>query len=612
MDSMGQATDENWWAQAVVYEVYPRSFKDSDGDGIGDLAGITSKIDYLADLGVDALWLTPFYPSELADGGYDVEDYRAIDPRLGTIDDFDALTAAAHARGLRVVVDLVPNHTSRLHPWFREAIASPPGSPARDRYLFRDGLGEHGEEPPTTWTSHFGGSTWERMPETMSDGTPDGQWYLHLFAWQQPDLNWDNAEVRADFERTLRFWCDHGTDGFRVDVAHGLAKDLDRPVEELDRWDAVGESWLPIDGSHPLYDRNELHDIYRSWRRVLDEYEPRRFAVGEAWVEPERQYLYASTDELGQVFNFDFAKSLWSRDGLHDAIEAGVASGRRAGSTSTWVLSNHDMVRATSRYALPQVEGTAFHQLAKDWLTRDGRSYHEDRALGLRRARAALLLELALPGSAYLWQGEELGLFEVADLPWDCLEDPTATCSVQAATFKGRDGCRVPLPWTSSDAPCLAHADDEFGLGGSFGFSPRTAQDGREATGPHLPQPSWFGGDAVDVESSDESSTLAFYREALRLRHTLRNPTDDLARMNDFQWLDEDAPSGAPDGAEGLEGGVIAYRRANGWACLANFGRQPCTLPEGRVLLTSAPLDEEGRLCQDACAWVMTGDEADR
>lgn len=586
--------DANWWAQAVVYQVYPRSFKDSTGTGLGDLAGVASEMGYLAGLGVDAIWLSPFYPSELADGGYDVAEYRDVDPRLGTMDDFDALVRTAHASGIRVVVDLVPNHTSRLHPWFQKALASKPGSPERDRYIFRDGRGPDGSEPPTSWASHFGGPAWKRVPTVMPDGTPDGQWYLHLFAWQQPDLNWDNPDVRADFERTLRFWCDHGVDGFRVDVAHGLAKDLDRPVEELDSWDAIGEIWLPADGSHPLYDRDELHDIYRSWRRVLNEYVPHPFAVAEAWVRPERQHLYASPDELGQVFNFDFAKSLWCREGLHAAIEAGVASGKSAHSTSTWVLSNHDMPRVATRYALPQVDGVSFHQFVRDWLTRDGTSYAEDRELGLRRARAALLLELALPGSAYVYQGEELGLFEVADIPWDRLEDPNAAHTSGAATFKGRDGCRVPLPWVGSDAD------------GSFGFSPAERSDGSAPEAPHLPQPAWFAEKAVDAESADPTSTLGFYRKAISIRRELRDPTARLEDMNDLEWLPIDAGSGMPDGADGNEGGVIAYRRANGWACVTNFGARAVELPAGDVLLVSTPLDEEGRLPQDATAWVMT------
>lgn len=595
---MSDSNDALWWAQAVVYQVYPRSFKDSTGSGLGDLAGVASKIDYLRQLGVDALWLSPFYPSELADGGYDVADYRNVDHRLGTMDDFDHLVDVAHQAGIKVLVDIVPNHTSHLHPWFQEALKAGPGSAARARYIFRDGRGPNGDLPPTRWTSHFGGPAWTRVE--------DGQWYLHLFTWQQPDLNWQNPEVRQDFLKTLRFWSDHGADGFRVDVAHGLTKDLDR--DDLDSFSAI-EINLPADGSNPLYDRDDVHQIYREWRQVLNEYDPPRFAVAEAWVNPERQYLYASTDELGQVFNFEFAKSLWTRDGMHTAISEGLASARRAHSTSTWVLSNHDVVRVATRYGLPQVDGPRYHQFSVDWVTRDGQSYVENRQLGLRRAKAALLLELALPGSAYVYQGEELGLPEVATLPWDRLEDPTAFHTEGSATTKGRDGCRVPLPWDSTDVPTAApQADDpdgQFGAGASFGFSPRTKADGTPAEAPHLPQPLWFQQYCVDAEEKDPGSTLNYYRRALAIRRQLRRQCDSLDQMNDFEWLPMDAGSGQPDGAQGYEGGVIAYRRANGWACVANFGRQPVELPKGQLLLSSAALDGDGRLPQDCAAWVM-------
>lgn len=584
-----------WWAQAVVYQVYPRSFKDSTGSGLGDLAGVAEKIGYLKELGVDALWLSPFYPSELADGGYDVADYRNVDPRLGTMDDFDHLVSVAHAAGIKVLVDIVPNHTSRLHPWFKEALASKPGSAARARYIFRDGRGPNGDEPPTNWTSHFGGPAWTRVD--------DGQWYLHLFTWQQPDLNWDNPEVRQDFLTTLRFWSDHGADGFRVDVAHGLAKDLDR--DDLNSFSAQ-EIDLPADGSNPLYDRNEVHQIYREWRQVLNEYDPPRFAVAEAWVNPQRQYLYASTKELGQVFNFEFAKSPWAYHPMHTAIDEGLASARRAHSTSTWVLSNHDVVRVATRYGLPQVEGPRYHQFATDWVTRDGQSYSENRELGLKRARAALLVEMALPGSAYVYQGEELGLPEVATIEWDRLEDPTAFHTDRSATTKGRDGCRVPLPWVADDVQGTATTQlDEFVTRGSFGFSPATNAEGEPSQPAHLPQPAWFANFAVDREEADPNSTLSFYRRALALRRKLRREVDSLDNMDDFEWLPQDAASGKPDGAQGYEGGVLAYRRANGWTCVANFGSEPAQLPEGKVLLTSSELDENGRLQQDTAAWLL-------
>ena len=588
-------TSTLWWKQAVVYQVYPRSFKDTTGSGLGDIAGIASKIPYLHDLGVDAIWLSPFYPSQLADGGYDVDDYRDVDPRLGTMADFDDLVSAAHRAGIRVVVDIVPNHSSNRHRWFREALNSEPGSAARDRYIFRDGRGENGELPPTNWTSHFGGPAWTRVP--------DGQWYLHLFAVEQPDWNWNNPEVREDFLTTLRFWLDHGADGFRVDVANALVKDLDR--DDLDDWNVSGDD-LPDDGSHPLYDRDAVHGIYRGWRRVFNQYAPPAFAVAEAWVNPRRQYLYAGDDELGQVFNFEFAKADWTYDSMRTAIDEGLEAARRSRSTSTWVMSNHDVPRHASRYALPQVDAPAHHQLAHDWLLRGGRTYHEDRALGERRARAAILMELSLPGSAYVYQGEELGLFEVADLPWDRLEDPTAFHTDRDRMEKGRDGCRVPLPWIAADAPVLASADDEFGHGGSFGFSPRTrvpgagvdeSQRGLPAEEPHLPQPRWFAGYAVDAEEKDPASMLALYRRALELRHRLM-PADAT-----LEWLDGCGPNDAP-GADGHRGGVVAYRRSNGWASVTNLSSRAVRLPKGEVLLTSVPLEDAGVLPADATAWI--------
>ena len=575
-----------WWQHAVVYQVYPRSFADTTGSGLGDIAGVTSKIPYLAKLGVDAIWLSPFYPSQLADGGYDVDDYRNVDPKLGTMDDFDKLVETAHAAHIRVVVDIVPNHSSNLHPWFKQALASEPGSAARNRYIFRDGRGEHGELPPTNWDSIFGGPAWTRVP--------DGQWYLHMFAKEQPDWNWENPEVREDFLKTLRFWCDHGVDGFRVDVAHGLAKDLNR--DDLDDFN-TSSAVLPADGSHPLFDRNEVHEIYHTWRKLFNEYNPPRFAVAEAWVNPARQYLYASDDELGQVFNFEYAKHNWVRDDMHKAIEEGLAASKRSGSTATWVMSNHDIPRHASRYGLPQIASRTHHQLANDWILRGGTTYVEDRELGTKRARAAIMLELGLPGSTYLYQGEELGLFEVPDIPWDQLEDPTAFNTERASISKGRDGCRVPLPWKSEDNEHTA----------SFGFSPAVKtlgagvseqQVGQSAEPAHLPQPAWFADFAADREDTDDSSMLNLYRCALQLRHELM-PAD-----HTLEWLPEDRNSGKRDGADGNFGGVIAYKRPGGWVVMTNFGADPVDLPEGKVLLTSGDLTQDGKLPQDTTVWI--------
>ncbi|HEU4567776.1 MAG TPA: glycoside hydrolase family 13 protein [Marmoricola sp.] len=553
--------DRDWWRQAVVYQIYPRSFADQDGDGIGDLPGITSRVDYLRDLGVDAVWLSPFYPSALADGGYDVDDYRDVDPRLGTLADFDAMIEALHAAGIKLIVDIVPNHTSDRHAWFREALASPPGSPARDRYIFRDGLGPDGSEPPSDWTSVFGGPAWHRTPDPSTGSGQGGQWYLHLFAPEQPDLNWANPQVRAEFVTTLRFWADRGVDGFRIDVAHALTKDLSDPLPSEADLPAQMES---TDGQHPVWDRDEVHEIYREWRKVFDQYDPPRTAVAEAWVHPSRRARYASPEGLGQAFNFDLLEADWDASTFRTVIARNLAASEESGSSSTWVLSNHDVVRHASRYGLPIGRDgsgvpTEHGQDGKAWVDSDGTAPQLDRALGLRRARAATLLMLALPGSAYLYQGEELGLHEVADLPRDALQDPTYERSGHA--HKGRDGCRVPLPWART--------------GSSFGFGPG---------GAHLPQPAWFGECSVEAQEADPHSTLSLYRRALAARAGLRC-AEELA------WV-------------GSDDDVVHFRRPGGWHCVTNYGTTPVDLPDGDVVISSGPL-VEGRLPVDTTAWVV-------
>ena len=537
--------DGTWWRQAVVYQVYPRSFADSDGDGLGDLPGIASRVPYLSELGVDAVWLSPFYPSALADGGYDVDDYRAVDPRLGTLDDFDELVATLHAAGIRLIVDIVPNHSSDRHVWFQEALAAPVGSPARDRYIFRDGTGPDGSEPPSDWQSLFGGPAWTRVA--------DGQWYLHLFAEQQPDLNWDNDEVREDFVRTLRFWSDRGVDGFRIDVAHGVAKDMSAPMPSITTFDDE----LARSGQHPFWDRDEVHDIYAEWRRVFDEYDPPRAAVAEATVHLERRSRYASPDGLGQAFNFDLLEADWDPTEFRTVVTDNLSSAAQSGASSTWVLSNHDVVRHASRYGLPQ--GVPGGQSGKEWLLTDGQDPPLDAAQGLRRARAASLFMLALPGSAYLYQGEELGLHEVADLPPEVLQDPAFRRSGGAE--KGRDGCRVPLPW-DAERP-------------AFGFG-----DG----GCHLPQPGWFAEVAATAQADDPASTLTLYRRALELRRALQ--TEER-----LEWV-----------ATG-EQAVLHFVRPGGWRCVTNFGPGEANLPPGEMLLASGPL-HEGRLPADTTAWM--------
>ncbi|MFF8677477.1 glycoside hydrolase family 13 protein [Streptomyces sp. NPDC015140] len=539
--------DPNWWRQAVIYQVYPRSFADADGDGLGDLRGITQRLTHLAALGVDALWLSPFYPSELADGGYDVDDYRDVDPRLGTLDDFDAMAAEAHRLGLKVIVDLVPNHSSHRHAWFLEALEAGPGSAARDRYVFRDGRGTQGELPPTDWQSVFGGSAWKRVP--------DGQWYLHLFTPEQPDLNWENEQVRADFRTTLKFWSDRGVDGFRVDVAHALVKDLAEPLRDLGSPELSGEAALAefAPGTHPFYDRDDVHEVYRDWRKIFDTYTPPRMAVAEAWVPGARRALYARPDELGQAFNFEYLQGGWDAAELRAIITGSLADAHAAGASATWVLSNHDVVRHATRLVLPPGTDT------DAWLLSGGHAPAVDAAAGLRRARAATLLMLALPGSAYVYQGEELGLPEVADLPTEVLQDPI--WEQTGHVRKGRDGCRVPLPWTTE--------------GPSYGFGAGAAW---------LPQPPVFSGYSVQAQDGVADSTLELYRTALRLRRKLLDGES-------LTWSD-DVPAG-----------VLQFDRTDRWRCVTNLTGATVDLPAGEVLLSSSPLDG-GRLGPDTTVWL--------
>jgi alpha-glucosidase len=473
-----------------------------------------------------------------------VADHRAVDPRLGTLQDFDAMVEALHAAGIKVIVDIVPNHTSGQHGWFQEALAAPPGSPARERYLFRDGRGPDGSEPPSDWESVFGGPAWAR--------TPDGQWYHHIFAPEQPDLNWENREVREDFLRTLRFWSDRGVDGFRVDVAHGLVKDMSEPYRPNSE---MGEG-AAADGDHPWWDRDEVHEVYAEWRRVFEEYDPPRTAVAEAWVADHRRARYATPEGLGQAFNFSLLEAGWDARAFHRVISESLEFAQRTGASSTWVLSNHDVVRHASRYGLPQGERM---EVAQRWLASAGADPVLDAAGGLRRARAATLLMLALPGSSYLYQGEELGLHEVAELPEDELQDPTWVRS--GRTFKGRDGCRVPLPWTAE--------------GSSYGFG-----DG----GAHLPQPAWFRDVAVSAQADDPASTLSLYRTALRLRRQLQGPEE-------LEWL------GATDTC-------LHLARPGGWQSVTNFGTAPLPMAPGEVLVSSTPLESPGVVPGEATVWL--------
>ena len=528
----------DWWRNAVVYQIYVRSFADGDGDGTGDIAGIRSQLPYLADLGVDAIWVNPWYTSPLNDGGYDVADYRNIDARYGTVAEAETFIAEAKALGIRVLVDLVPNHTSSEHEWFRAALASPPGSEARRRYHFVDGRGEHGELPPSDWEANFGGPAWTRVP--------DGQWYLHLFDTTQPDLNWEHPDVRAEFESILRFWLDRGAAGFRVDVAHALVKAPGYP-DLGDRWGADGPAWVE---GHPFWDRDELHEIVRGWRAVLDEYDD-RMMVAEAWVRADRRPAYVRPDEYHQAFDFDFLKASWNAREFAAVIRTGMDEAGAVGSANTWVLSNHDVVRVASRYALPR--GTRLN----DWLLHGDRDLH-DTAAGRRRAEAAMLVMLALPGSVYFYQGDELGLPEAYDLPTDVLDDPVWRNS--GHTRKGRDGCRVPMPWSDT--------------GPSLGFG---------AGDPWLPQPGEYAALAASVQAEDESSTLHLITQGIRLRRERLSPQATVEVTAD--------------------GDLLRIERSDGVRCLVNMGDEPVELPAGDVLVATSR-DATNRLAPNDAVWL--------
>jgi alpha-glucosidase len=544
-----------WWEDAVVYQVYPRSFADADGNGVGDLPGLRSRLGYLAELGVDAIWLTPFYPSPLADGGYDVSDYRAVDPLLGTMADFDGLVRDGAAHQIRVIVDLVPNHCSSAHPLFLAALAAGPGSSERDRFIFREGHGPGGDLPPNNWESSFGGSAWTRVTE--AGGRP-GQWYLHLFDSGQPDWNWHNKDVPALFEDVIRFWLDHGAAGIRIDVAHGLFKDPDMP-------DVLYS--LPLNSPSPYRHRPELHELYRSWRAILDSYPADGFpgartAIGEVWYDrPETLLPYLVPGGLPQVFNFSLIMARWQAAAFRGAIDG--VDALTDGSHAPWVIGNHDVPRPVSRYRLD--EGFTPETVARLIALGD-----QDAAKGVRRARAAALLLLALPGSAYIYQGEELGLPEVTDIPDDARRDPTFRRT--QGRVPGRDGCRVPIPWART--------------GTGFGFSA-----GPSPAPPWLPQPAGWGDYSVEAQAGDEGSFLGLYRAALRLRR--EHPA--LGRGT-LRWLDE------PEAA--ARTGLICFAREPGFIFAANLGAAPQPLPPHReILLASGPVSD-GSLPPDTAVWL--------
>jgi alpha-glucosidase len=544
-----------WWRGASIYQVYLRSFADGNGDGVGDIPGLRSRLGYLAALGVDALWINPWYRSPMADAGYDVADYRDIDPLFGTLADAEELIGACHQHGLRVIADIVPNHTSDQHEWFRAALASPPGSRERARFWFRPGRGEHGELPPNDWRSRFGGLAWTRVQE--ADGSP-GEWYLHLFTPEQPDLNWENPEVVAEFESILRFWMDRGIDGFRIDVAHGLAKDLALPDLGA-RADDSQRFGRPDTLGHPHWDRDAVHEIFQGWRRVGDEYPGDRMFVAEAWVTGlDRLALYVRPDELQTAFNFEFLMAPWSAPELRGVIDDTLRTLGAVGAPATWVLSNHDVPRHPTRYAAADGGGGRWRG--------EQATAPDDLARGLRRARAAALLTLALPGGVYIYQGDELGLWEVEDIPADRMQDPTF-----ANTGRTRDGSRVPLPWSGEDPP--------------FGFSPPDA-----SAEPWLPQPAGWRDVTAAREQGDQTSTLELYRTALRIRHGQPALGDGT-----LAW-EEATPTG-----------VLSFTREPGFRCVVNLSADPVALPPSeQVILTSVPLAPDGALEPDAAAWLAT------
>jgi alpha-glucosidase len=541
-DGTGQE-DPRWWRTAVIYQIYPRSFADGNGDGTGDLGGVRARLPYLRDLGIDALWFTPWYVSPLADGGYDVADYRAIDPAFGSLDDAERLIADARQLGIRTIVDVVPNHVSDQHPWFQAALAAAPGAPERARFWFHPGRGEHGERMPTDWVSNFGGPTWTRTANP--DGTA-GEWYLHLFSTEQPDLNWNHPDVRREFEDVLAFWFDRGAAGVRIDSAALLVKDATLPEIPTD----------PRPGEHPNTDRDELHEIYRGWRAVADRYADPKALVGELWIpDLERFARYLRPDELHTAFNFDFLARPWEASALRASIDETLAAHAPTGAPATWLLSNHDVTRPVTRYG--RID-SSFAFLAKR------RGTPTDASLGRRRARAAALLVAALPGSHYIYQGDELGLDEVEDLPVELLRDPMHFRS--GGVDPGRDGCRVPLPWSGEASP--------------FGFSPDGASDE-----PWLPQPTRWAELTVEAQDGDPASMLNLYRAALRIRKATPDLRDDR-----FAWLD-----GSPD--------VLAFRRGDTFVAITNLGPEPVLPPADAELLLASHDLIDGRLPTDATGW---------
>ncbi len=560
--------EREWWRDAVVYQLYVRSFGDANGDGAGDLQGVIERLDHLGDLGVDAVWLTPCYPSPQHDHGYDVADYFDIEPMYGTLDTFDQLVAAAHGRGIRVLMDVVPNHCSDQHVWFQAALHAAPGSRERSRFWFRDGRGDSGELPPNNWRAVFGGPAWSRVVEP--DGTP-GQWYLHTFTPWQPDFNWHDHDVVDHFERVLTFWFDRGVDGFRVDAVTVVGKHPDLP-DAPPPGDEVAETDVWAHNPYTVF-WPSAHDIWRAWRLLVDEYErthPGRqlLTVSEAYTarRPDLLLTYAQPDQFHQSFAFDLMLSPWVASMIRESIANVIDLLVPAGASLAWTLNNHDTQRAVTRY------GRADATSPESW-TGNNLVYTDapvDLALGTRRARAMVLFTAALPGTLYLYQGEELGLPEVLDIPDARREDPIFLRTHGREI--GRDGCRVPMPWTASPA----HA---------YGFSSCDVE-------PWLPQPDGWGSFAIGPEHDNATSMLHLYRRILEARRRLEPEAP-------LEWIDLDHDD------------LVAFRRGDVIVAL-NVSAEPIALGAdivGRsdVLLTSWAGDAfADALPADAAIWLRS------
>lgn len=540
-----------WWRDSVIYQLYVKSFADSNGDGIGDLDGVTSRLDHIAALGVDGIWLNPCYPSPNRDGGYDVAEYTQIDPRYGGMAAFERLLAATHDRGLKLLMDLVPNHCSDQHEWFQQALMANPGSAERDRFIFRAGRGQDGAEPPNNWRSTFGGAAWTRISHERADG----QWYLHSFDSTQPDFNWENEQVRQMFDDVLRTWFDRGIDGFRIDVAYAMIKHPALP------------DLADPDGDNPyLWNQPGVHEIFKRWRQVSDSYRKELTLIGEVWLPPAAAAAYIRAGELNQVFCFDLLQQPFEATAFHRSISETLAGLAEVEGVPTWTLNSHDVHRSVSRYGLIEAEP----MFTSDLNARHTRARGQvDVELGTRRATAAALLMLALPGSVYLYQGEELGLPEVQELPDDARQDPIWTRSNR--TEHGRDGCRVPLPWNGS--------------GDNFGFSADNA-----STMPWLPQPVWFAEFAAVFQTPDARSVLSFYRHALQSRRKID-------QHSDLQWLE----TGRND--------VLAFRRDT-LSCVTVFAGAPFLPPDqwGSLICSNRlqSSSDSNQLVSGTTGWYIT------